>query len=55
MFTSDAFWGSMGTTISGNSSSAANNAQTKLPFRLSYDYEKMSKKTRVSDFVRLYD
>ena len=40
MFTSDVCWGSLGTSIFGNSSSAANNTWSRLPSRLpfrSYD------------------
>ena len=41
MFTFDVCWGSLGTSIFGNSSSAANNTWSKLPSRLSVsdDYE----------------
>ena len=47
MFTFDEFWGSLGNSIFGNSSSAANNGQSRLPSRFSfpflwlckYDYE----------------
>ena len=36
MFTSDVCWGSLGTSIFGNSSSAANNTRSRLPSRLSF-------------------
>ena len=36
MFTFDAFWGILGTSIFGNSSSAGNNTRARLPSRLSF-------------------
>ena len=36
MFTFDEFWGSVGTSIFGNSSSAANNSRLRLPSKLSF-------------------
>ena len=41
VFTFDVYWGSLGTSIFGNSSSAANNTWSRLPSRLSVsdDYE----------------
>ena len=36
MFTFDVCWGSLGTSIFGNSSSAANNTRSRLPSRLSF-------------------
>ena len=41
VFTFDVFWSSLGTSIFGNSSSAANNAQSRLIpdyLSVSYDY-----------------
>ena len=38
MFTSDVCWGSLGTSIFGNSSSAANNTRSRLPSRLSFRF-----------------
>ena len=38
MFTFDVCWGSLGTSIFGNSSSAANNTQSRLPSRLSFRF-----------------
>ena len=38
MFTFNVCWGSLGTSIFGNSSSAANNTRSKLPSRLSFRF-----------------
>ena len=38
MFTSDVCWDSLGTSIFGNSSSAANNTRSRLPSRLSFRF-----------------
>ena len=38
MFTSDVCWGSLGTSIFGNSSSAANITPSRLPSRLSFRF-----------------
>ena len=38
VFTFDASWGSMGTIIFGNASSAASNTQSRLPSRLSFRF-----------------
>ena len=38
MFTSDVCWGSLGTSIFGNSSSAASNTRSRLPSRLSFRF-----------------
>ena len=38
MFTSDVCWGGLGTSIFGNSSSAASNTRSRLPFRLSFRF-----------------
>ena len=38
MFTSDVCWGSLGTSIFGNSSSAARNTRSRLPSRLSFHF-----------------
>ena len=38
MFTFDEFFGSPGTSIFGNLSSAANNTRSRLPFRLSFRF-----------------
>ena len=38
MFTFDEFFGSLGTSIFRNSSSAANNTRSRLPFRLSFRF-----------------
>ena len=38
MFTFDVCWGSLGTSIFGNSSSAANNTGTRVPSRLSFRF-----------------
>ena len=38
MFTFDVCWGSLGTSIFGNSSSAANNTRSRLPSRLSFRF-----------------
>ena len=38
MFTSDVCWGSLGTSIFGNSSSAANNTWSRLPSRLFFRF-----------------
>ena len=38
MFTFDVFWGSLGTSTFGNSSSATNNTRSRLPFSLFYPF-----------------
>ena len=38
MFTSDVCWGSLGTSIFGNSSSVANHTRSRLPSRLSFRF-----------------
>ena len=38
MFTFDVCWGSLGTSIFGNSSLAANNTQSRLPSRISFRF-----------------
>ena len=38
MFTPDVFWGSLGTSIFGNSGSPAKNTQPRLPSRLSFRF-----------------
>ena len=45
MLTFDEFWGSLGTSIFGKSSSAANNTRSRLPsdyLSVSYDYEELN-------------
>ena len=58
MFTSDVCWGSLGTSIFGNSSSAASNTRSRLPSRLSFRFlwlcsnAPILQKTAKRNFVR---
>ena len=50
MFPSDVFWGSLGTSIFGNSSSAENNTQSRLRSILSFRFSWLSLNFNILSF-----